>query len=267
MAVVVAGALVASFVFLPAIEKLLYTTSVTSGYDSPVHAEAPAPWDEQLYVAYASTVSGLVFNITAVPQNGSHGYGPAYLVNGLAASGNWYQVGIAFDWSVTGGYLPGFVFAYAVWAPGHALIEENVTPMDVSSGDLVQVSLTIVTGAVVMTATDPHTGATESISYSDAGAVDFTGSPTGQLEQGYFTGPMTEWYHAHPYYGGESSVTYTSSSPFPTNVTLEIDEQNTSNGQMLFSDSEAVDPSCGCMPGLTYQGVTEQLNASEVTTS
>ncbi len=73
----------------------------------------PVNWDEQLGLTISQDSSYLSYNITAVEQTDSYGYGPAYLLNGLTDKGDWYQVGLAFDWPLDGGgYASGFTFLY-----------------------------------------------------------------------------------------------------------------------------------------------------------
>ncbi|MDG6981515.1 MAG: hypothetical protein JRN51_10450, partial [Nitrososphaerota archaeon] len=50
-------------------------------------------YDEQIGATFTQDFSTLAFNVTAVGQVDSNGYGPGYLLNGLTAAGYWYQVG------------------------------------------------------------------------------------------------------------------------------------------------------------------------------
>ncbi len=66
--------------------------------------------------------SQLEFNVTAVAQCDTNGYGPAYLLNGLSNTGYWYQVGINWDWPLqTGGYIPGFGFVSEALGAGRTI--------------------------------------------------------------------------------------------------------------------------------------------------
>ena len=150
-------------------------------------------------------------------QNDTNGYGPGYLLNGLTAAGFWYQVGISYHWPTsTGSYDPGFGFSYQVFGPdGRSVYPFNggaglgTFSKVVDSGDSVLLSLTFSGSSVHMLAQDWSTGATGETSFSSEGASSFVGSPsTGFNSIGFFTGPMTEWYHALPYSGSEGEVTY-----------------------------------------------------------
>jgi len=79
----------------------------------------PVPvWDEQVALTFTQSFLSMAWNVTAVPQNDSYGYGPAYLLNGLTDKGWWYQVGVSFDWPYsTGGFAAGFNMNYEVFSP------------------------------------------------------------------------------------------------------------------------------------------------------
>jgi len=157
----------------------------------------------------------MAYNVTAVGQSDSNGYGPAYLLNGLTNNGYWYQVGVSFDWpNQGGGYAPGFALNYEVFNPSSV----SIFPSEggglgnfsgsVSSGDTVALKLYFSGGNVIMSANDLTSGATASVSYSDKGATTFVGLSTPANSNGFFTGLMTEWYHASPYYSNEGKVTF-----------------------------------------------------------
>ncbi|MEM4093255.1 MAG: hypothetical protein QW837_09485, partial [Conexivisphaerales archaeon] len=68
-----------------------------------------ANWDEQLGESFTQSFTSMAFNVTAIAQESSYGYGPAYLLNGLSNTGYWYQVGLSYDWPhANGGYNYGF---------------------------------------------------------------------------------------------------------------------------------------------------------------
>src|SRR5208283_3606580 len=95
---------------------------------------------------------------------------------------------------------------------------------NVSSGDSVVMQLYFSSGNVVMSAKDLKSGATASVSYSSEGATDFVGSPLFvSNSKGFFTGLMTEWYHANPYYGSEGQVTYSTTQAL-SSAWMWIDE-------------------------------------------
>src|SRR5439155_18815347 len=76
----------------------------------------PANYDEQLGTTFTQSFASITYNVTAVAQSDTNGYGPAYLLNGLGSTGYWYQVGISYDWPFTaGGYNPGFGMNYEVF--------------------------------------------------------------------------------------------------------------------------------------------------------
>ncbi|MDG6931747.1 MAG: hypothetical protein JRN26_06520 [Nitrososphaerota archaeon] len=206
----------------------------------------PAQYDEQLGESFTQDFTSIGFNVTAIPQTDSYGYGPAYLVNGLSNTGYWYQVGLSYDWPYSnGGYSPGFSMDYEVFDPsgnsifpasggGSASFSGPVNP-----GDKVYINLYFSSnGQVVMTAVDQNTGAYASETYSAEGATYFVGqSSSYSNSNGFFTGLMTEWYHVSPYYGSEKQVTYSENGFQFTSAWLWADEWDTNTSQTLFSSS------------------------------
>ncbi|MDA4111492.1 MAG: hypothetical protein OK439_03070, partial [Thaumarchaeota archaeon] len=85
---------------------------------SSSNSSLPVPnYDEQLGLTFTESFSRLSYNVTAVEQQDSYGYGPAYLLNGLTNLGNWYQVGLSWDWPfLGGGFAPGFGFNFEAFS-------------------------------------------------------------------------------------------------------------------------------------------------------
>jgi hypothetical protein len=165
----------------------------------------------------------LVFNVTAVDQIDENGYGPAYLLNGLSNMGYWYQVGLSYNWPyVGGGYAQGFAFNFEVFAPNQSSVYPSngggglkAFTGEVHSGDSVVLILDFFQGNVVMYAEDLNTGAYAIEFFAAEGADHFVGTPYAPANSnGYFTGLMTEWYHATPFFEGGSKVVYSQDS-FP----------------------------------------------------
>jgi hypothetical protein len=186
-------------------------------------------YDEQLGTTFTQNFTSLAYKVTAVAQNGTDGYGPAYLVNGLGNNNYWYQVGLAYDWD--GSASTGFQLAYEVFnSSGNSVFPVSgggmTTFSPVNPGDTVLLSLTFSNGSVVMQGTDQNTGAQSQKTYSAPGATTFVGNPTASLSNsnGFFTGLMTEWYHTAPYYGDEQKVTYTANGSGITSAWLWMDE-------------------------------------------
>ena len=185
---------------------------------------APSPgYDVQQVMAFAQTFTKLAFNVTAVAQCDTNGYGPAYLLNGLSDTGSWYQVGINWDWPLqSGGYTPGFGFVSEGWAPGgatHSPPSESFTG-SVHEGDTIELSLSFSNDQVIASAVDLNTGANGSTTHPADRGTSFIGSEQQQSSprfsfatQGYFTGLMTEWYHVSPNYpAAQDQVTYSESA-------------------------------------------------------
>jgi hypothetical protein len=169
------------------------------------------PYDEQLGITYTQDYTSLAYNVTAIAQSSSGGYGPAYLLNGYSNTGYWYQVGLSYNW------LPnqGWAVSYEVFDPnGRSIYPQNggggtlEFNGPINQGDKVLLNLYFSGGSVIMLAKDLNTGSSFSTSYSAEGASTFVGNPYATATNGYFTGLMTEWYHSNPYYGNEQGVNY-----------------------------------------------------------
>src|SRR5260370_24825498 len=79
-------------------KNVFFPTSTTS---PQLSSTIPAAnYDEQLGTTFTQSFASLAYNVTAVAQSDTDGYGPAYLLNGLGSgsTGYWYQVAISFDW-------------------------------------------------------------------------------------------------------------------------------------------------------------------------
>jgi hypothetical protein len=241
----------------------------------------PAIYDEQLGTTFTQNFNSLSYNVTAIAQSDSNGYGPAYLLNGLTTSGYWYQVGIAYDWPFTsGGYNPGFYLIYAVFDSSQKVVLPSAGGAGLSlfsgpgiSGDPVQLTLKFSNGNVVMAGKDMKTGGSASVSYSDKGASSFTGSPFSiSNSNGFFTGLMTEWYHADPYFGNEEGITYSNRSSALSSAWMWMDEFDVANrfwnGAFSASTSSAVtySPKPDQFQSFASHGAVDTSNAHEFVT-
>jgi hypothetical protein len=257
---------------LPSVEGL----TRGSGHGSGIGAgrgcllpTVPAPaisFDEQLLLVESGNSSSVSFHVPAVAQTDSNGYGPGYLVNGLTAAGYWYQVGITYDWPCGAGYVAGFQFFTEVWGPGNAPISgPSATPIVLGGGDSVNLSLRFSGSNVVMSASDPATGLNQSSVYSAENSTHFAGG----LTSGWFTGPMTEWYHAEAYYGGEEAVNFTANTPIAGNdsdeVTLGVDEFGLSGGS-LFDQTTPIELTCSCYYPFSYDGAAVEVGPASFVT-
>lgn len=188
------------------------------------------PYDEQFGLTFANNFTILTYNVTAVAQEDTSDLGPAYLLNGLSNTGYWYQIGLAYNWPVYGGnqYTPGFQAIYEIFNSSGASISTGGSSLsmsgEINSGDTVTLSLYFSNGNVLLTAHDLNTGAYGSTSYNAEGADEFVGNPTSTATNGFFTGLMTEWYHAFPWYGPGNLVTYNPFGTISSPAWLWVDE-------------------------------------------
>jgi hypothetical protein len=214
-------------------------------------AEPSPNYDVQEVEAFGESYSQLAFNVTAVEQCDSNGYGPTYILNGLSNTGYWYQVGISWNWPLqAGGYTSGFGFASEAWAPGgvtHAPSPVAFTGT-VNSGDTVELSLSLSGDQVIASARDLNTSATGSTSFPAHRGSEFVGSQAQQSRarfsfatQGYFTGLMIEWYHVEANFDGDlqQKVIFSESATPIVSGTLGVGEWNfsTTNPTSVFSDT------------------------------
>src|SRR5437867_15688 len=237
----------------------------------------PANYDEQLGTTFTQSFTSIAYNLTAIQQSDSNGYGPAYLLNGLGSTGYWYQVGISYDWPyVAGGYNPGFAMNYEVFsATGASVFPSSggggLTSISVNPGDLVLLNLYFSGRNVVMLAKDWNTSSTASEPFSAQRATSFIGLTSDVSNQnGFFTGLMTEWYHADPYYGNEGEVIYSDYKFALSSAWMWMDEFNVANGQLLFSSQTSTAVTYSSSPNQLHQfasnGASEAGDAYEFVT-
>ena len=232
---------VSLFVLIPAAGHVALSAPITGCPANPgpsATVSAPNPdYDVQELMAFTQSYSRLQFNVTAVPQCDSTGYGPAYLLNGLSNTGYWYQVGINWDWPLqSGGYVSGFGFVSEDWVPGGLSRSPSSSPFSgtVRQNDTIELDLYFNGGSVVASARDLNRSASASITYPANGATTFVGLQAQQSRlrfsfatRGYFTGLMTEWYHVSPNaYGPAQGVVYSETTAPVTSATVGVGEWN-----------------------------------------
>jgi hypothetical protein len=225
---VVAGSLFATGVLVPMATRLYddarnvlrdltcLTPSLCTNSTFPT-TPGKATYDQQVSLIFTQNFNALNYNVTAVAQTDSSGYGPAYLLNGLSDVGYWYQVGLAYNWPLASGngYDSGFHFIWEVFAPNGTTKNPVLSkiPDNVNPGDTVRLSLSFSssTDTVVMYAADYNTGAYSSNSYGASGGTIFTGSSSASGTRTP-TSLMTEWYHPSPSETTMKQVTYSESN-------------------------------------------------------
>ena len=170
-----------------------------------------ATYDQQMSMIFTQNFQALDYNVTAVAQTDSAGFGPAYLLNGLSDKGYWYQVGLAYNWPLASGssYDSGFHFIWEVFAPNGTTNNPVLSkvPDNVNQGDTIRLSLSFVSGNVVMSVSDYNTGANSSHPYTAAFGTTFVGSSSTSNTRTP-TSLMTEWYHPSPSETSMKQVTY-----------------------------------------------------------
>src|SRR5438128_7309351 len=218
----VAGSLFATGILVPAVTRLYddarsvlrnltcLDPALCTNSTFPTTA-GKATYDQQVSMIFTQNFQVLDYNVTAVAQTDSSGYGPAYLLNGLSDTGYWYQVGLAYNWPLASGsaYDSGFHFIWEVFAPNGTTNNPVLSriPDNVNQGDTIQLSLSFVSGNVVMVASDYNTGASSSHSYTAAQGTTFLGASSASNSRTP-TSLMTEWYHPSPSQPSMTQVTY-----------------------------------------------------------
>jgi hypothetical protein len=190
-------------------------------------------YDEQLGLTYTNDSEYIIYSVTAIAQNDSNGYGPAYVASGLTDTGYWYQAGLSYNWVVDNGTkFNGFMFVYEVFDPngkekfpdgGEGIMRFSNT--NVTSGDTINLAVVFSSKNVTMGAYDVNTTASASQSYSNESASTFVGLNSTCNTNGYWSGPCTEWYHLQPYYGNEALVPYSAQYAL-SSAWMWMDEQN-----------------------------------------
>lgn len=174
-----------------------------------------ASYDQQVTFTFSQDFGSLSYNVTAVPQADSSGYGPAYLLNGHSDTGYWYQIGLAYNWPLASGtsYDSGFHFIWEVFDANGTTNNPSLSnvPDNVLANDTVNLSLYFNGASVVMTALDLNTRASMTQSYTAAGGSRFVGSPSVSSTTTP-TSLMTEWYHPNPNWTTMKQVIYSEST-------------------------------------------------------
>jgi len=186
-----------------------------------------AYYNEQLLLGLGDNQTSLSYNVTAVAQNDTYGWGPAYWVNGLSEMNMWYQVGLSYNWSPGS----GFRFLYEVW---NGSSKESVFPSSggagelnfskvVQSGDIVRLSLLFRGDWIIMTAIDWESNGSATITFPSFGANVFMRSTQ---PGSYSSSLMTEWYHVLPFFCSNQVVVYSNHVDPPRSAYLQIFEWN-----------------------------------------
>lgn len=225
IALLVLGGLFASGLLVPAVTRLYddvkntlhnltcLSPGLCTNSTFPTTA-GKATYDQQVSMIFRQDFTALSFNVTAVMQTDSSGFGPAYLLNGLSDTGYWYQVGLAYNWPLASGtsYAAGFHFIWEVFTPNGTTNNPVLSrsPDNVNDGDLVGLSLSFqgATNQVLLSAADYNTGASASHTYTAGGGTIFKGSTSSRGSRTP-TSLMTEWYHPSAYESTMKQVTYT----------------------------------------------------------
>jgi hypothetical protein len=213
---------------------------------SYVTTPGKASYDQQVSFTFAQDFSSLSYNVSAIAQSDSYGYGPAYLLNGQSDSGYWYQIGLAYNWPLASGtsYDSGFHFIWEVFDPNGTTNNPSLSnmPDNVNANDTVNLNLYFSGGSVVMSALDYNTGASMSQGYTAGGGSKFVGS-SSFASTTTPTSLMTEWYHPDPDWTTMQQVVYSENM-----VAV-------SSGWACISEYVPPDPNSG-----VYQSCSSQLS-------
>lgn len=206
--------------FLNGIMNSSKAQTIYLGYTGP-------GFNEKIGLAYTQlSTQALAYNVTAVAQSDSHGFGPAYLINGVTAQGYWYQLGLAYDWTtVANESIKGFSVLYDVFAPNGTVIYPspnrggNISMSGpIYNGDKVMLQMSFNGSNMTMHVRDWDTNATGKLVLNAIGDDHFVGTPESNCirvcdwfttdPNGFFTGLMTEWYHLDLYHALGKETSY-----------------------------------------------------------
>ena len=176
---------------------------------------------------------------------------------------------------LAGGHLSGFYLIYETFDPsGNSIFPAAngggimAYSGPVNQGDIVLLNLYFSDGLVNMYSIDWNTTATAYQSFSDEGATEFLGSSNTSDSNGFFTGLMTEQYHAYPYYGSESKVSLVILILQFHLRSSWIDEWNPTNNQSVFraSSGEITYSNPNLLQSFSSNGATETSNSYDFIT-
>ena len=243
----------------------------------PLPKNAAPYYDLQIGEALQSSYSSLAWNVTAVEQNDTSGFGPSYLLNGMSSAGYWYQVGIAWNWpgdvnksADTAIIYQGFHMVYQVYFSNGT--SDTIGLLDLSAsvnnGNSVQLGMRFSSDDVVLSVHDWNTSAGASKTVSAYGASYFEGGVQKAGQGAFFTGLMTEWYRVDMNDFTMSRVTYTVDGAPTSSVLVFADEWNFSGNTpvSVFHYSSGWVSVNSNLKQYTYNGVTALASNNEFVT-
>ena len=231
-----------------------------------------ATYDQQVSMIFSQNLPAINYNVTAIAQTDTAGYGPAYLLNGLSDAGYWYQVGLAYNWPLATGtsYDAGFHFIWEVFTPNGTTNNPVLsrTPDSVNNGDIVGLSLSFQTGtnSVTLTAVDYNTGASATHTYTAAWATIFVGSSNPRSSRTP-TSLMTEWYHSSAYETSMKQVTYSAVVSTTNSAWICFGEYVPPNpNTLVYAQCSSLLTLNGQLQPYSYQGLNTYASQTEFKT-
>jgi hypothetical protein len=276
MAVVIVTVLLALIV----LSSLSYFLPLFAGSGGTLQlSKGTAPYyDLQIGEAVSGNYSSLAWNVTAIEQNDTFGFGPAYLLNGVSNTGYWYQVGIAWNWpgdvnktADTAVIFHGFHMVYQVYYPNGTSDTIGLVALskDVNNGNSVLLGIRFSAGDVILSIHDWNTGADASKTISGYGASYFAGVIQKAGQGAFFTGLMTEWYRVEKNDFSMLNVTYTAEGSSTSSVLVFMDEWNFSGNSpvSVFRYSTGWVSVNSNLKQYTYNGITALASSSKFVTA
>jgi hypothetical protein len=263
---VVVGTLGVWAYFVPSAANSFCTIGLYAEGASSTSEPSPT-YDEQAVLFDPAGGASVASTIQVSTDVDGHGYGAAFLVNALSSAGYWYQVGVAYDWGWQSGYLPGFAFIYSIYAPGapsNSPTSICLERVSVQTSEPVELSIQLLNGTIRVGLAQPGPGVLSTEVFGTNGATSFEGT-TRANSYGFFSGWMTEWRHAQPYYGPSATANY-SLVPAQSTAYFAVGETDESNGTLVFGQSSSpADLDCMCTQTFDYQGVSLTATSSTFT--
>lgn len=161
------------------------------------NAQATFYYNDESGATLVQDTGAVAYNLTAIAQSDSNGYGPTYFIQGLTDTGYLYQEGLTYQATNS-----KFLFVYSVFNPsGYRIINSSFSGVDigkVNPNDKILLDILFGNGNnnIYLYIRDYNTGANYVLNYSSGGATKFVGNPNSISNQNhFFTGLVTNWYH------------------------------------------------------------------------
>ena len=244
-----------------------------------------SPYDNQVGITFVGNYTRLAYTVTAVAQSQTYipilqnfQLGPAYVLSGYTNLGDWYQIGVGYDWSGTKNFKIIYEAFSSNGLPIYYAKAINFS-RSINDNDTILLQMYFQQGNVMMSATDLNNGATGNVMYPAFNSIQFVGGPYKNLtsngtltNHGEFTGLMTESYTFLPssYMNTTKYQAYNSSYDIKSALAFIHEygckgfsadcQANESGISVIFSHTKEYQNKNGSIYGICYHGIAEYTN-------